>query len=101
MAVTLHTIMILFNRFGGQFTEWGQPFRLRHVVTGKLYKRCDRHRQFNCLCFLCTGDYLGIAKEDDNKLTLLPASKAELKLTRFRFRQSLVRSAQACHHRYY
>ncbi|XP_065916546.1 ryanodine receptor 2-like isoform X2 [Dysidea avara] len=56
-------------RFGGQFTEWGQPFRLRHVVT---------------------GDYLGIAKEDDNKLTLLPPSKAELKLTRFRFRQSLV-----------
>lgn len=25
---------VLVDRFGGQFTEWGQPFRLRHVVTG-------------------------------------------------------------------
>ena len=23
-------------RFGGGFTEWGQPFRLRHVVTGRF-----------------------------------------------------------------
>lgn len=23
-------------RFGGGFTSWGQPFRLRHIVTGKF-----------------------------------------------------------------
>ena len=26
----------MWYRFGGGFTEWGQPFRLRHVVTGKF-----------------------------------------------------------------
>ena len=28
------------NRFGGQFTEWGQPFRLCHVVTGDAINLC-------------------------------------------------------------
>ena len=28
--------MLCPHRFGGGFTGWGQPFRLRHVVTGKF-----------------------------------------------------------------
>ena len=73
-------------RFGGQFTEWGQPFRLRHVVTGKALV-------YQALCKLSSslliGRYLGTIEEND-RLTLLASKHAKLAKTLFRFRQSLV-----------
>ena len=78
-------LCLLACRFGGQFTEWGQPFRLRHVVTGNVLI-------YQTLCVISshlTGRYLGTIDEND-KLTLLPSKHAKLAKTLFRFRQSLV-----------
>ena len=79
-------LCFLACRFGGQFTEWGQPFRLRHVVTGNVFVY---QTLCKCISSHCAGRYLGTIEGND-KLTLLHSKNAKLSKTLFRFRQSLV-----------
>ena len=56
------------SRWSGSHTRWGQPFRLRHVTTGK---------------------YLSLL--DDRSLLLTDKDKADVKSTAFCFKSSKVR----------
>lgn len=57
-----------FVRWSGSHIRWGQPFRLRHVTTGK---------------------YLSLM--EDKNLLLMDKEKADVKSTAFAFRSSKVR----------
>lgn len=57
------------SRWSGSHIRWGQPFRLRHVTTGK---------------------YLSLT--DDKSLLLMDKEKADVKSTAFCFRSSKVQS---------
>jgi hypothetical protein len=57
-----------FARWSGSHIRWGQPFRLRHVTTGK---------------------YLSLL--EDKNLLLMDKEKADVKSTAFTFRSSKVR----------
>ena len=79
-------------RFGGGFTSWRQPFRLRHVVTGKflgvrVVKRCEGG---------CEGVVEGKAREDRYCITLLDPSEASVEMSAFCFTNSMVRVLCVC-----
>lgn len=62
-------LWLYVSRWSGSHIRWGQPFRLRHVTTGK---------------------YLSLT--DDKSLLLMDKEKADVKSTAFCFRSSKVRS---------
>ena len=62
-------LTVFVSRWSGSHIRWGQPFRLRHVTTGK---------------------YLSLI--EDKSLLLMDKEKADIKSTAFCFRSSKVQS---------
>lgn len=71
--MSVHQVLIFFVRWSGSHIRWGQPFRLRHVTTGK---------------------YLSLM--EDKNLLLMDKEKADVKSTAFTFRSSKVRQKIEC-----
>lgn len=68
LCLLLDQVLTFLVRWSGSHIRWGQPFRLRHVTTGK---------------------YLSLM--EDKSLLLMDKEKADVKSTAFTFRSSKVR----------
>lgn len=95
-------------RYGGAFARWGQPFRLRHVITGTLPSDL-------CVCRVvhsnhtpplsltppppscCSGYFLCVHEDDPSHLTLRPSSKSEAAASLFCFRRCTNRGLPELH----
>ena len=89
-------------RFGGGFTEWRQPFRLRHMVTGKFLGVKVVHRTDGS----CVGGREGRGGEEGEGLkgkiekrhtvALLEPSEATFRASAFCFSDATVRCRLLC-----
>ena len=88
---------IYTRRFGGGFTGWREPFRLRHVVTGKFLGV----KVIQPTDGSCAGETTGRGGEEEEgggrelqgkryKVTLLDPSKATFKASAFCFSDATV-----------
>ena len=91
--------MLCPYRFGGGFTGWGQPFRLRHVVTGKFLGVKVLQRK-NVTCSV-GNEGMGEGAKEESELTdnvagkkhvvsLLEPSEATFKASAFCFSNAAV-----------
>jgi len=76
-------------RFGGGFTSWGQPFRLKHIVTGRYLgiKTVGITRTIN--------DTAETETKQRSVLYLVDPKRADKETTAFRFIKTTVRPSHA------
>ncbi len=91
-------------RFGGGFTSWGQPFRLKHLVTGKYLavkarstEVCGGVRSEGTERLSCEGGGVGVNKTSGKgeckqrwSVCLVDPLEAERDLTAFCFSKTTV-----------
>ena len=84
------------RRYGGGFTSWGQPFRLRHLVTGRfLGVKLEKGNE------LQSGSSSPGKNSSRKVVALLSPSEASDSATAFRFVKSAVSLFQQVDNRYF